>query len=133
MLKLIERFIHLTSIIHLTHIIVCYKERTLHPLLGIPTGGKTSRQIADTFLHWLIFHNIRLTRWNFIKLWKRFIDDCTGTWLGTIRQFLNFVRVQLNVETNKFGINFFYPMEVLISCINYASFFFMQLHYFIFK
>ena len=80
----------------------CYKGKK-----GIPTGGCNSRQIADIFLHWLLYHKseIKLSELLEIPFWKRFIDDCFGVWRGTKRQFLNFVK-NLNKETNKFGINF---------------------------
>ena len=80
----------------------CYKG-----LKGIPTGGCTSRQIADIFLHWVLYKqdNIQINNIPELGFWKRFIDDCTGIWLGTKRQFMNFVK-RLNHEANKFGINF---------------------------
>ncbi len=80
----------------------CYKGKK-----GIPTGGCNSRQIADIFLHWVLFKqgDFKVNTIPELDFWKRFIDDCTGTWIGTKRQFLNFVK-RLNVETNKFGINF---------------------------
>ena len=75
--------------------------------IGIPTGGSLSRQIADIFLHWILFIKAspKITDLQAIKLWKRFIDDCIGIWRGSRRSFDNFVRA-LNQETMKFGIRF---------------------------
>ena len=80
----------------------CYKGKK-----GLPTGGCMSRQIADIFLHWVLFKQRRFQITSIPELifWKRFIDDCVGLWTGTKRQFLNFVK-KLNTEANKFGINF---------------------------
>ena len=75
--------------------------------MGIPTGGSLSRQIADIFLHWLLFVKIKpkITEIQAIKLWERFIDDCLGAWRGSRRSFDVFVNT-LNQETMKFGIKF---------------------------
>ena len=89
------------------HSYVSYKDDTFKPKMGIPTGGSLSRQIADIFLHWILFikANPKLTEIQAIRFWNRFIDDCIGVWRGTKRSFDNFVN-QLNVETMKFGIKF---------------------------
>ena len=86
---------------------VTYKNSCFKGKNGIPTGGCISRQIADIFLHWVLFvkNNLKMDILPELPFWKRFIDDCIGVWRGTKRQFLNFVR-KLNIETNKFGINF---------------------------
>ena len=80
----------------------CYKSK-----IGIPTGGSLSRQIADIFLHWILFIKMspKLSLIDAVRFWKRFIDDCIGIWRGTQRSFINFVN-QLNTETMKFGIKF---------------------------
>ena len=80
----------------------CYKGKK-----GIPTGGCNSRQIADIFLNWVLFRQrgFKVSSIPELDFWKRFIDDCIGIWVGTKRQFLNFVK-RLNIEANKFGINF---------------------------
>ena len=77
------------------------------PKVGIPTGGSLSRQIADVFLHWLLFKKIdtSLMNPNELKFWRRFIDDGLGIWRGSRRSFETFVK-KLNRETNKYGINF---------------------------
>ena len=89
---------------------VTYKNNVFRPKIGIPTGGSLSRQIADVFLHWLLFKkiNIPLTTLNELRFWKRFIDDGIGIWRGTKRAFETFLK-KLNKETNKYGINF--PIE----------------------
>ena len=80
----------------------CYK-----PLIGIPTGGCDSRQIADIFLHWLLFTKIKdnISQWSFVKLFRRFIDDGFLIWKGTKRQFSLFV-TNLNAIAETFGIRF---------------------------
>ena len=72
----------------------CYKSK-----VGIPTGGSLSRQIADIFLHWILFHKMtpKLNIIQMIRFWRRFIDDCVGVWRGTKRSFETFVR-KLNTE-----------------------------------
>ena len=86
---------------------VTYKNDVFKPKVGIPTGGSLSRQLADIFLHWLLFKKIdtSIMTANELRFWKRFIDDGVGIWRGTKRAFEAFVR-KLNREVNKFGINF---------------------------
>lgn len=79
----------------------CYKSKK-----GIPTGGCDSRQIADMFLHWLIYKNLKEELpWDSLTLFKRFIDDCFLIWKGTLRQFSLFVE-KLNKAASRFGIRF---------------------------
>ena len=75
--------------------------------IGIPTGGSLSRQIADIFLHWVLFvkANPCIPAVEAIRFFKRFIDDCIGIWRGSRRSFDNFVNL-LNREAAKFGIKF---------------------------
>ena len=99
----IEQFIKLSfENSYVTYQNQCYKSK-----VGIPTGGSLSRQIADIFLHWILFIKMtpKLTLIQAIRFWKRFIDDCVGIWRGSKRAFDNFVN-QLNAETMKFGIKF---------------------------
>ena len=99
----IERFINLSF----EETYITYKDNCFKPKIGIPTGGCNSRQIADIFLHWVLFLKItpNLDLNSEIRFWKRFIDDCLGIWRGSKRTFLNFVH-ELNKETIKFGIHF---------------------------
>ena len=80
----------------------CYKSK-----IGIPTGGSLSRQIADIFLHWILFIKMtpKLSVNAAVRFWVRFIDDCIGIWRGTKRSFDIFIK-QLNAETSKYGIYF---------------------------
>ena len=91
---------------------VSYKDETFSSKIGIPTGGSLSRQIADIFLHWLLFEKIipNLNNIEAIRLFKRFIDDCIGIWRGTKRSFDSFV-TQLNKEAAKYGIKF--PVDAI--------------------
>ena len=86
---------------------VTFKNQVYKPKVGIPTGGSLSRQVADVFLHWLLFKKIDQSIFNRreLKFWKRFIDDGVGIWKGRKRSFDAFVK-KLNKETNKYGINF---------------------------
>ena len=69
---------------------VTYKNRVFKPKIGIPTGGSLYRQIADTFLHWVIFKkNRHIMNTNELKLWKRLIDDGIGIWKGKRRTFIS--------------------------------------------
>ena len=74
---------------------------------GIPTGNCISRQVADVTMHWLLFKQIKgkMKNWSLVDLWRRFIDDVLGVWLGTVRQFNLFVE-QLNKLAESFGIRF---------------------------
>ena len=99
----IENFIRLSfENSYVTYQDKCYKSK-----VGIPTGGSLSRQIADIFLHWIMFIKMtpNLSLIQAIRFWKRFIDDVIGVWRGTKRSFVNFV-TQLNTETMKYGIKF---------------------------
>ena len=86
---------------------ISYQNECFKSKVGIPTGGSFSRQIADIFLHWIIFIKMtpKLSLNGAIRFWVRFIDDCIGVWRGSKRSFDNFVK-QLNVETMKYGIKF---------------------------
>ena len=86
---------------------VTYQDKCYKSKVGIPTGGSLSRQIADIFLHWIMFIKMtpNLSLIQAIRFWKRFIDDIIGVWQGTKRSFINFV-TQLNAETMKYGIKF---------------------------
>ena len=86
---------------------IAYKNQVFKPKVGIPTGGSLSRQIADIFLHWLLFKKIdtSIMTANELRFWSRFIDDGIGIWRGSRRSFDAFIN-KLNRETNKFGINF---------------------------
>ena len=99
----IESFIRLSfENSYVTYRNECYKSK-----IGIPTGGSLSRQIADIFLHWILFIKMspKLSLIQAIRFWKRFIDDGFGIWRGTQRSFINFIN-QLNAETMKYGIKF---------------------------
>ena len=89
---------------------VTYKDRVFKPRVGIPTGGSLSRQVADTFLHWLLFKKIdtSIMTADELEFFKRFIDDGVGIWKGTRRTFIAWLN-KLNKETNKYGIHF--PIE----------------------
>ena len=101
--KAIEEFVRLSfEESYITH-----QDKVFKSKVGIPTGGSLSRQIADVFLHWLLFKKIdtSIMTPNELLFWRRFIDDGLGIWRGSKRSFDAFVK-KLNRETNKFGINF---------------------------
>ena len=83
---------------------VACKGKCYQPQEGIPTGGCNSRQIADCTLHWLL-GTVKgdIPSWNFIELFKRFIDDIFGIWKGTEQQFLSFVELQTKLYGIEFG------------------------------
>ena len=79
----------------------CYRSK-----VGIPTGGCTSRQQADVFLHRLFkLLKPNMPLWRFISLWRRFIDDIFGLWSGSTEEFLQFV-IELNLLAAPYGIKF---------------------------
>ena len=86
---------------------ITFQNRVYKPKIGIPTGGCDSRQIADLFLHWMIFTKIKdnIGLWKYVKMFRRFIDDVFGTWCGTERQFKLFLN-DLNTAAAEFGIKF---------------------------
>ena len=84
---------------------ITYKEEVFKSSIGIPTGGSLSRQLADVFLHWLLFKKLKIMTRPELQFWRRFIDDGFGIWRGSRRSFDAFVN-KLNKETNKYGINF---------------------------
>ncbi len=59
---------------------VTYNDECFKSKIGIPTGGSLSRQIADIFLHWILFVKMKpsLNTIQAIRFWRRFIDDCLG-------------------------------------------------------
>ena len=99
----IKEFIELSF----KHSYVSYQNECYKSKVGIPTGGSLLRQIADIFLHWILFIKMtpKLDTIQAIRFWQRFIDDCIGIWRGTKRSFDKFIS-SLNAETSKYGINF---------------------------
>ena len=99
----IEHFIRLSF----ENSYVTYRDKCYKSKVGIPTGGSLSRQIADIFLHWILFIKMtpKLSLIQAVRFWERFIDDCIGVWRGTKRSFINFAS-QFNIETMKYGIKF---------------------------
>ena len=59
---------------------VSYKDESFSPKIGIPTGGSLSRQIADIFLHRVLYvkANPSIPSIEAIRFLKRFIDDIRG-------------------------------------------------------
>ena len=87
---------------------VVFENRVYKGKKGIPTGNCISRQVADISMHWLLFIELGIKEWKWwarIPLWKRFIDDVLGKWVGTVRQFHMFVAA-LNEKAKPFGIQF---------------------------
>ena len=86
---------------------VTYKGKNYKLKKGIPTGGSDSRQIADIFLHWLLFVELdgKIKFWELIEEFVRFIDDVMGEWRGTEREFTLFLK-ELNKTTSTYGITF---------------------------
>ena len=95
--KAIEQFIKLSF----DKAYITFEDKVFKSKMGIPTGGSLSRQIADIFLHWILFLKAtpKITETKAIKFWNRFIDDCIGVWRGSRRSFDNFVKT-LNEETS---------------------------------
>ena len=77
---------------------------------GIPTGAKHSVPLANIFLTfiWLELCNKNIVfKTNFehyLKLWKRFIDDCGGIMQGKIEVFVDFFQI-LRCHFNTFELD----------------------------
>ena len=86
---------------------ITYKAEGYSNKEGFPTGNCIYRQVADVTMHWVLFKQInkKMKNWNLIDLWKRFIDDVYGVWMGSTRQFNLFVDL-LNKLAEPFGIRF---------------------------
>ena len=76
---------------------------------GIPTGGPDSGSIANIFVKWLfltvLLYTPEVIRSNHSLCRKRYLDDIFMAWMGTARQFSQFVAA-LNVAGAPFGIQF---------------------------
>ena len=86
---------------------ITYKGEGYSDKEGIPTGNCIFRQVADVTMHWVLFKKInkKMKNWSLIDLWKRFIDDVYGVWMGSTRKFNLFVDL-LNKLAEPFGIRF---------------------------
>ena len=91
-------------------------------MIGIPTGGSISRQIADILLRWLVFiiFKNKIEDWERVTKWWRFIDDIFGLWKGTIEQFHLFMD-NLNEQTEPYGIKCDEPqLDISVNFLNMA-------------
>ena len=76
---------------------------------GVPTGAKHSVPLANILLTFIILellnsdNNFKSKFDAFVKLWKRFIDDCGGIFLGNIGSFLHFFK-NLSEHFRKFSL-----------------------------
>eukprot|EP00116_Pleurobrachia_bachei_P000624 sb/3460886/ len=84
---------------------VTFREVVYTTVEGIPTGNCISRQLADIFLHWLLFVECPRLIPREALMWRRFIDDVFGIWRGSERQLANFIS-SLNRTTSSYGIIF---------------------------
>ena len=83
--------------------VVHYRDHWFESILGIPTGASDSVCLANIYLKWVLmkfFIKYPIYK-RFIVSLVRFIDDLFGGWVGTLRQFTNFINV-----FNSFGRNF---------------------------
>ena len=76
---------------------------------GIPTGAKHCVPLANIFLTFIIrglMENDQSFNRTFeqnVKIWKRFIDDCFGMFLGRGEEFKSFYH-KLSEQFKKFGL-----------------------------
>ena len=84
---------------------ITFEGKVYTSIKGIPTGNCISRQLADITLHWLLFYGIENGIPTQVRLWRRFIDDILGVWVGSERQLESFIK-HLNTKTEGFGIQF---------------------------
>ena len=84
-----------------------YRSNWFKSIKGIPTGASDSVCLANIYMKWVLikfFAKYPLYK-QFIVSVVRFIDDLFGGWVGTLRQFTNFVSV-FNSFGKDFGIIF---------------------------
>ena len=84
-----------------------YRGSWFQSILGIPTGASDSVSLANIYMKWVLtqfFANNPIFKQLIVSL-VRFIDDLFGGWLGTTRQFANFISVFNNFGKN-YGIIF---------------------------
>ena len=104
---------------------------------GLPTGAKHSVPLANTLLTFILLFalennsslkNIFDTK---VKLWKRYIDDCTGVFKGNINEFKHFYallqgafsqfHLEITCETDSHtfkGVDFFDKSEKFITFLD---------------
>ena len=82
---------------------------------GIPTGGKHCVLLANIFLSYILKDLLKKNasfRLQFelkMKLWKRYIDDCGGVFVGR-NEFESFFKA-LSEQFNKFGLKLTYEIS----------------------
>ena len=82
---------------------------------GITTGGKHSVPLANILLTFILLEALECDQFckmykNSVKLWKRFIDDCSGIYKGTFEQFLQWYQL-LEKLFRKYGLELTYDTD----------------------
>ena len=83
--------------------VVHFRNSWFMAIKGIPTGGSDSVCLANIYMKWVsIKFFVEHTGYKrYVVCWFRFIDDVFGGWIGTFRQFKQFINV-----FNTFGPKF---------------------------
>lgn len=86
--------------------VIQYKGLWYRAKEGIPTGGSSSRPVADCVMGFLMREVMETINLNNSIIWyKRFIDDLFGIFRGTIDQFRLF-EIQLDTIASTYGLKF---------------------------
>ena len=90
-------------IFNISNAVTHYRGEWFKAIKGIPTGGSDSVCLANIYMKWVLlkFFSKNSVFKKFIICLLRFIDDLFGGWLGTVRQFKQFVNC-----FNDFGIKY---------------------------
>ena len=89
---------------------VLWNEKYFQLNQGLPTGAKHSVPLANILLTFILLSALDITGSSLldlftskVKLWKRYIDDCTGVFKGHIDDFKQFFQL-LQSAFSKFGL-----------------------------
>ena len=102
-----KEFIRSLATFNIQNAVVHFKGQWFKAVNGVPTGGSDSVCLANIYLKWVLikFFLTHVNYKQFIVCLIRFIDDVFGGWLGTYRQFKQFVS-SFNLFAKDYGINF---------------------------
>ena len=92
---------------NITNAVTHYRGEWFKSVKGLPTGGSDSVCIANIYMKWVLiqFFAKHPVYKSLVISSFRFIDDLFGGWLGTLRQFTQFVHC-FNTFGSNFGISF---------------------------
>ena len=91
----------------ISNAVVHFRDSWFKAIKGLPTGASDSVCLANIYMKWVLikFFSSHSTYKQYLVNWVRFIDDIFGGWIGTVRQFKQFVFV-FNNFAKIYGIYF---------------------------